>query len=94
MNVFAMESVLLRTRKLAGLRKGEIAADICAVLLRESMETIESAARSVLAASSDGDALRTNMAVLKRFTKFEPVNAIAARRKIAERLLAAGHYIV
>jgi hypothetical protein len=94
MNAFAMESVLLRTRKLAGLRKGEIAADLCPVFLREAMETVESAARSVLAASSDGDALRTNMAVLKRFAKFEPVNAIAARRKIAERLLAAGHYIV
>jgi alkylation response protein AidB-like acyl-CoA dehydrogenase len=94
MNAFAMESVLLRTRKLAGLRKGEIAADLCPVFLREAMETVESAARSVLAASSDGDTLRTNMAVLKRFTKFEPVNAIAARRKIAERLLAAGHYIV
>jgi alkylation response protein AidB-like acyl-CoA dehydrogenase len=94
MSAFAMESVLLRTKKLAGLRKGEIAADMCPVFLRESMETVESAARSVLAASSDGDALRTNMAVLKRFTKFEPVNAIAARRKIAGRLLAAGHYIV
>jgi alkylation response protein AidB-like acyl-CoA dehydrogenase len=94
MNAFAMESVLLRTRKLAGLRKGEIASDLCPVFLREAMETVESAARNVLAASSDGDALRTNMAVLKRFTKFEPVNAIAARRKIAERLLAAGRYIV
>ncbi len=38
--------------------------------------------------------LRTNLAVLKRFTKFEPVNAIAARRRIAERLLAAGRYLV
>jgi hypothetical protein len=34
------------------------------------------------------------LAVLKRFTKFEPVNAIAARRRIAERLLAAGRYLV
>ncbi len=39
------------------------------------MEIVESAARNVLAASSEGDALRTNLAVLKRFTKFEPVNA-------------------
>ena len=37
---------------------------------------------------------RQNLAVLKRFTKFEPVNAIAARRRIAERLLAAGRYLV
>jgi alkylation response protein AidB-like acyl-CoA dehydrogenase len=94
MNAFAMESVLLRTQKLAKLGKGEIAADMCSVFLREAMETVESAARNVLAASSEGDALRTNLAVLKRFTKFEPVNAVAARRKIAARLLAADRYVV
>jgi hypothetical protein len=94
MNTFAMESVLLRTQKLAKLGKGEVAGEMCNVFLREAMETVESAARNVLAASSEGDALRTNLAVLKRFTKFEPVNAIAARRKIAARLLAADRYVV
>jgi alkylation response protein AidB-like acyl-CoA dehydrogenase len=94
MNAFAMESVYLRTQKLAKMHKGEIAADVCAVFLREGMEIIESAARNVLAASSEGDTLRTNLAVLKRFTKFEPVNAIAARRRIAERILTAGRYLV
>jgi butyryl-CoA dehydrogenase len=94
MNAFVMESVYLRTQKLAKLRKGEIAADACPVFLREAMEIVESAARNVLAASSEGDALRTNLAVLKRFTKFEPVNAIAARRRIAERVLNAGRYLV
>ena len=94
MNAFAMESVYLRAQKLAKLRKGEIASDASSVFLRDAMETIETAARNVLAGSSEGDALRTNLAVLKRFTKFEPVNAIAARRRIAERILAAGRYIV
>ncbi|HEX5229288.1 MAG TPA: acyl-CoA dehydrogenase family protein [Bryobacteraceae bacterium] len=88
MNAFVMESVYLRAQKLPA------AADVCAVFLREAMETVESAARNVLAASSEGDALRTNLAVLKRFTKFEPVNAIAARRRIAERLLGAGRYLI
>ena len=94
MNAFAMESVLLRTQKLAAQKKGDIAAEMCPVFLREAMETVESAARTVLAASSEGDALRTNLAVLKRFTKFEPVNAIAVRRKIAARLLEADRYAV
>jgi hypothetical protein len=35
-----------------------------------------------------------NLAVLKRFTKYEPVNGIALRRKIAGRLLESGKYIV
>ncbi len=94
MNAFAMESVLLRTQKLVSHGKGDIAAEMSPVFLREAVETIETAARTVLAASSEGDALRTNLAVLKRFTKFEPVNAIAMRRKIATRLLEAGHYAV
>ena len=87
MNAFVMESVYLRAQKTP-------AADVCDVFLREAMEIVESAARNVLAASSEGDALRTNLAVLKRFTKFDPVNAIAARRRIARRLLEAGRYIV
>ena len=94
MNVFAMESVLLRTEKLVARGKGEVARDMTAVFLREAIETIESAARAVLAASSDGDALRTNLAILKRFTKFEPVNAIVLRRQIAARLLEADRYTV
>ncbi len=94
MNTFAMESTLLRTQKIAKLNKGDIAADMCSVFLREAMETVESAARNVLAASSEGDGLRTNLAILKRFTKFEPVNAIATRRKIAARLLEADRYVV
>jgi alkylation response protein AidB-like acyl-CoA dehydrogenase len=94
MNAFAMESVLLRTQKLGSQKKGEVAAEMCSVFLREAMETVESAARTVLAASSEGDALRTNLAVLKRFTKFELVNAIGLRRKIAARLLEADRYIV
>jgi alkylation response protein AidB-like acyl-CoA dehydrogenase len=94
MNAFVMESVYLRAQKLAKLGKGEIAADVSSVFLREAMEIVESAGRNALAASSEGDNLRTNMAVLKRFTKFEPVNAIAARRRIAQRLLTAGRYLV
>jgi alkylation response protein AidB-like acyl-CoA dehydrogenase len=94
MNAFAMESALLRSQKIAKNHKSEIAGEMCSVFLREAMETIESAARTVLAACSDGDALRTNLAVLKRFTKFEPVNAIAVRRKISARLLEADRYVV
>lgn len=95
MNTFAMESAVLRTEKLAASkRNAELASDMCAVLTRESMEAIESSARTVLAACVDGDMLRTNLAVLKRFTKFEPVNAIALRRKIAGRLIESERYIV
>ena len=89
-----MESVLLRARKMAELGKGAQAADMAAVYLRDAMARIEVSARTVLAACSEGDALRTNMAVLRRFAKFDPVDAIALRRRIAGRLLDAEKYLV
>ena len=94
MNVFAMESVLLRTEKLASHGKADVAKEMCTVFLHKTLETIESAARAVLAASSEGDALRMNLSILKRFTKADPINEIALRRAIAGRLLTAERYIV
>jgi alkylation response protein AidB-like acyl-CoA dehydrogenase len=92
MNAFAMESVYLRAQKLGA--KSAMASAISAVFLREAMEIIAGAARTVLAACSEGDALRTNLAVLRRFTKYELVNAIALRRQIARRLLDVERYTV
>jgi hypothetical protein len=92
MEAFAMESSLLRVEK--SRKSMGVAFDICAVLLRESMARIEISARDILAACSEGDALRSAMAVLRRFAKYEPVNSIALRRGIAGRLLDAGHYVV
>jgi butyryl-CoA dehydrogenase len=94
MNAFAMESVHLRTQKLARSGKGELASDMSAVFLADATQNIERAGRYVLAACSSGDALRANLAVLRRFTKFDPVNAVALRQKIAIRLLDIERYTV
>src|SRR5580704_8664243 len=94
MDIFAMESTLLRTQKLAESGKGANAADMTAVLVRDAMAHIDVTARIVLAACSEGDSLRTNLVVLRRFGKYEPVDSIALRRKIAHRLLDAERYIV
>ncbi len=93
MDVFAMESTLLRTRKL-NAKPDSSAYDMCAVLLRESMAHIDVTARDLIAACSDGDSLKTNMAVLRRFNKYEPVDAIAIRRRIARRILDSERYAV
>jgi alkylation response protein AidB-like acyl-CoA dehydrogenase len=93
-DVFAMESVWLRTRKLAASGKSVQAADLCAVFLRDAMARVELSARQVLGACTEGDALRTNMAVLRRLAKYEPVNAVALRRQIAAQLLARERYAV
>jgi hypothetical protein len=88
-----MESALLRTQKLKA-KPDSAAYDMCAVLLRESMAHIDLTARDLIAGCSDGDSLKTNMAVLRRFNKYEPVDAIAARRRIARRILDTERYPV
>jgi butyryl-CoA dehydrogenase len=94
MNAFAMESAWLRALKLAGRGRGEQASDLCAVFAREAMELTEATARSVLAACAEGDTLRTQLAALRRFTRFEPADVIGLRRRIAGRLLEAQRYVL
>ncbi len=91
MNAFAMESAVLRARKMA---TPGLAHAMTQVFAREAMETAESAARTVLAACSEGDTLRMNLSILKRFAKCEAVNSIGLRREIASALLEAGKYRV
>ncbi len=90
MNSYALESALLRARKCGR----ESALDMAAVSSADAMDTIETSARTVLAACSEGDELRTSLAVLRRFTKRDAVDTIALRRRIAARLLEAGRYSV
>jgi len=94
MEVFAMESSLLRSRKLAASGQGTNAADMCAVFLREAMDRVEVSARNVIGACSSGHALRENMASLRGFANYDPLDGVVLRRNIAGRLLAAGRYTV
>ena len=93
MEVLAMESAMLRSRKLAASGRGGNAADVCAIFLREAMDRIEISCRNVLGTCLEGDALRRNMSVLRSFANYEPVNAVARRRNIARRLLANERYV-
>src|SRR5208282_1580703 len=92
MQVFAMESSLLRHRKLARVAGKANAGEICSVFLRDAMDQLAGASRNVIAACSEGSALRDTMAALRNLCSYEPVNAIAARRNIARRILDAERY--
>jgi hypothetical protein len=94
METFAMESSLLRSRKHSAKGQGANAADMTTVYLRDAMARIEISARNVLGACVNGPALSRAMAMLQRFAKYDPVDAIGLRRKIAARLLDAERYIV
>ncbi|MFZ0294463.1 MAG: acyl-CoA dehydrogenase family protein [Candidatus Sulfotelmatobacter sp.] len=94
MEVFAMESSLLRSRKLAAANGGANAADACAVYLRDSITRIEQCATTVLSACAEGEGLRRNLSRLHTYAAHDPVNSIELRRRIAQRLLASERYTV
>jgi hypothetical protein len=62
------------------------------VLLHEGLGHVESSARTALAASVEGDMLRTQLAVLRRFTKRDAVDTIALRRIVAGAVEAVNRY--
>jgi alkylation response protein AidB-like acyl-CoA dehydrogenase len=93
--VYAMESVLLRTMKLASAQ-GESAAALpiaaTRVYLSQAMDKIELSARKIIADVAEGDMLRTQMAILRRLAKHDPANTVGLRREIAEKIIERGRY--
>ena len=89
---YCMESAVLRAEKLSG-RDAGLAIAMTQVYVARAMETIEAAARKVIAAIAEGDMLRTQMAILRRLLKYEPINTIALREKIAARVIEQGKYV-
>ncbi|HJQ68130.1 MAG TPA: acyl-CoA dehydrogenase family protein [Blastocatellia bacterium] len=95
MDLLAMESAILRTEKLVGLRGEESCAiqiDATRVFANDAIGRIEQHAKEALAAMAEGDELRTMLAMLRRYMRFTPVNTIAARRRIADSIIEAGRY--
>ena len=95
LQVYALESALLRAQKKAGAVGAEKAAlqeDAVRCFAQDAMDRIEASGRRVLAAVEEGDTLRTYLAALKRFTKREFFDTVAPRRRIADAALEAGAY--
>ncbi len=97
--VFALESALLRARKLAAAGRGpagaasaEVAAAMTGLLADESLALSEQAARRVLAACGEGDLLRTQLAILRRLAKSTPANVVGLSRTVARHCIQLGKY--
>jgi len=94
--VYAMETVTLRTQKMTaaqGENGSALALAMTQLYLAEAFPRVENAARKVIAAVAEGDMLRTQLAILRRLAKYEPANMVELGRKIAERTLEAGKYV-
>jgi len=101
-DIYTMESCVMRVRKAVAKEKVGIGAhlspiteamgDAAQAFVHDAMDRVGSNARMALAAIDEGDTLRAQLAVLKRFTKHEAVNSIALRRRVATVVLAQSRY--
>jgi alkylation response protein AidB-like acyl-CoA dehydrogenase len=94
MQVYALESALLRARKLAASGKGsaEVAAAMTGLLADETMALAEQSAKRVLAACAEGDLLRTQLAILRRLARFTPADVVGLSRTVARHCIQAERY--
>lgn len=92
---FHAESALLRTMKLK--EKGnniniDFYEDITRVYLYDAADSVHKAGKDAVNAFAEGDEQKMILMGLRRFTKAEPFNTKAARRKIADKCLNDGRY--
>ena len=94
--VFAMESAIVRAEKIAAGQRGSAASEIPVAMARvyadKAMSTIELSARKVIAAVAEGDMLRTQLTILRRLSKHDTADTIGLRRQIARHVIKAGKY--
>ena len=95
MEIYAMESTLLRAQK-AAASKGEAASsvmiDAARVFITDAAERVDHEAKRAIAAVHESDMLTTQMAVLKRFGKRSAVDTIALRRRVAAAVQSQDRY--
>jgi alkylation response protein AidB-like acyl-CoA dehydrogenase len=93
--VFAMESAILRAEKIAagqGSEASAIPVAMARIYSDKAMSTIELSARKVIAAVAEGDMLRTQLTILRRLSKHDSADTIALRRQVARHVIRAGKY--
>ena len=93
--IYVSESLLLRVKKLTEM-KGEnetaIYRDILKVFFTDSIDRLSKAGKTAIAAFTEGDEQKMMLLGLKRFSKYEISNTTAARRRIADKMIAANGY--
>lgn len=89
--IFAMESAVLRAAQSSATEEA-LPALLARAYVHEALPRLEGAARQTLAASADGETLRTVLAGLRRLLRYTPLNMVALHRTIAGRAADAGRY--
>lgn len=89
---YSMESAYLRAEKIGAGKGGAIARDMVQVVSRDLMVEITRNAETVLANCLEGAKRQQYHGVLRRLTRYPLIDAVAARRRIADRVIEAERY--
>src|SRR5580698_7136276 len=95
MECYAIESSLRRAQKAEMARGSEstsVMADAVRVFLHDATDRVEIGARKALSAVLEGDMLRTQLAVLRRFLKRDPADTVAMRQRVSAAVQAGDRY--
>ncbi|WP_203363021.1 acyl-CoA dehydrogenase family protein [Bacillus sp. REN10] len=95
--IYAMESAVLRTEKAianVGEEKSKQKLLYTQIFCQEAFDEIEAHAKETLIAVEEGDNLRMMLSVLRKLTRYTPINIIAKKREAAEKIISAEKYIV
>jgi alkylation response protein AidB-like acyl-CoA dehydrogenase len=93
MDVYAIESTLLRTQRLMtdrGIDGTNIQSDITRIFTRDATSRVERAARAIASELEDQKASEA----LDEIAQRSPIKSIAAHRRIADAVIEAGRYFL
>jgi alkylation response protein AidB-like acyl-CoA dehydrogenase len=93
--VYAVESAMLRTEKLVSMRGEEACTDYIAmtqIYMSQAVDRVNAAAKEAIASFTKGDEQKVMLMGLKRFTKMDMVNTKELRRQVADTMIKEGKF--
>ena len=93
--IYAMESALLRSQKILNSKKPERATTpfkITKVLVHDSLEKISFLAREAIEAMENGKLLEEHLNMIRRLIVSPPINTVSLRRDIANAMIQYSRY--
>lgn len=95
--IFGAESALLRAKKILAKKGAEAAAlsmKMVTCYVNDVVPKFDIWGKEIIAAMEEGDNMRTLLSVLRRLTRFEPINTYTLKREIADAVYKANKYVV
>jgi hypothetical protein len=93
--VFAMESALLRAQKALANQdeeKSRYHVAVVKIYIDDTIPKLENWAKRLLAYVEEGDMLRTQLTAVKKLARYQPIDTITLRRELADRAIDLEQY--